>query len=242
MTCLEGGKWDSVPIECKPICGRLTSKSVSLIVGGADAGGITQAPWQAAIYRKTKGSYKLDCGGSILTKRIVISAGHCFFKDDSQSWSPKENYKIVIGKYLRKYDANETHSTQSFDIAELRTVSGFNGYSGFYISDISLIILDGEIDFQPHILPICIDLNVRYGLDRVVMSGEIGVVSGWGNTHAAGKPSKTLKSIELPVVDFQQCEEEAEDFKRFITPDKFCAGFRNGSGVCKGLFNTLIQK
>ena len=144
-----------------------------------------------------------------------------------------------MGKYLRKYDANETHSTQSFDVAEIRTVSGFNGFSGFYISDISLIILDGEIDFQPHILPVCIDLSVRFGLDRVVSSGEIGVVSGWGNTHAAGKPSKTLKSIDLPVVDFQQCEEEADDFKRFITPDKFCSGFRNGSGVCKG-FKTRL--
>jgi hypothetical protein len=55
-------------------------------------------------------------------------------------------------------------------------------------------------------------------------------------TEADGKPSETLKRIDLPVVDFQKCRDQAPDnFKSFFTSDKFCAGYDNGQGgVCKG--------
>ena len=49
-------------------------------------------------------------------------------------------------------------------------------------------------------------------------------------------PSRVLKSIEMPVIDFFQCRSEAENFEPFVTFDKFCSGFKNGSGVCKGRY------
>ena len=79
-------------------------------------------------------------------------------------------------------------------------------------------------------------MSIKFGLDQIVNENEIGVVAGWGNTKAGGIPSRVLKSINLPVVNYQQCEREAGDFKPFVTPDKFCSGFTNGSGVCKGNF------
>ena len=67
-----------------------------------------------------------------------------------------------------------------------------------------------------------------------IKSGILGLVAGWGYTLADGEVSATLKSITMPVVNFQQCLDESADFKLFVTPDKFCGGFLNGTGVCQG--------
>jgi Trypsin len=47
------------------------------VVGGHDAS-ISQYPWQAAVIIDGEQS----CGGSLLTSRIVITAGHCVFDSD----------------------------------------------------------------------------------------------------------------------------------------------------------------
>ena len=236
LTCLEGGKWDSKPIKCKPICGRLTAKSVAYVIGGQDAK-ITDVPWAAGIYQFMNGKLTNICSATILTKRIVLSASHCFFDETLKKFIPIDQYKVTVGKYFNEYDATESYAPQKFNLTEIRSVSGYKGYEGFYISDFSILVLEGTIHFQPHVVPICINLNIRYGIQRVVPGGEIGLVAGWGFIESGGMASNTLKSIKLPVIDFKQCRRESKEFERFVTPDKFCSGYLNGSGICRGLFN-----
>lgn len=235
LTCLEGGKWDGVPIKCIPICGRIRSKSLALVIGG-QISDVSEVPWMAIIYKNNKEKgFGQHCAGSILTKKIIISASHCFFKNEEMEWFSKDEFRIVVGKTKRNYTADELLPTQSFEISDVYPNSRYNGYVGFYISDIALVILKESIEFKLHILPICIDLEEKYGLDKIVPAGDVGLVAGWGFTKAGGMPSRVLKSIEMPVIDFFQCRNEAgSNFESFVTFDKFCSGFKNGSGVCKG--------
>jgi modular serine protease len=47
-----------------------------------------------------------------------------------------------------------------------------------------------------------------------------------------------LKKIELPIVDFQNCKRQAPDnFKPFLTSDKFCAGIFFSSVKLEKLLN-----
>ena len=234
LTCLDDGNWNAEPITCSPVCGRLTAKAQALIIGGDSSTGISDVPWQTAIYKESKKATKLICGGSILTKKVIISAAHCFFNDADSTWINKTRIKIIVGKYFRNYTAEENLPIQHFEVQEIKPNPVFNGFSGFYRADIALIILKGFISFQPHILPICIDLNEID--DRVVKAGEMGLVAGWGYTEAGGQLSRILKSIEMPVIDLEKCRLESGNFLPFVTSDKYCSGFTNGSGVCKGLF------
>lgn len=174
VTCLEGGKWDNKLVKCKPICGRLTAKAVPYVIGGVDVK-ITDSPWSAGIYQINQ--YKSDrifqiCGGTILTKQIIISAAHCFYNENEQKFNNKELYKVTVGKYFRNYDADESYATQNFSVAELRPVPGYKGYRGFYISDLALIIVDGVIDFKPHVVPICLNTGVKFGVERIAQAGN----------------------------------------------------------------------
>lgn len=51
---------------------------------------------------------------------------------------------------------------------------------------------------------------------------------GWGKTMS-GQPSEELQEINVPFVPFDQCLSDVPaDFRGYITPDKFCAGYMNG--------------
>lgn len=63
-------------------------------------------------------------------------------------------------------------------------------------------------------------------------------LKGWGFTQAGSTPSDVLKIAKLPTVSYNQCKREApQNFKQFVTPDKFCAGnIGGGDAVCQGEF------
>lgn len=55
-------------------------------------------------------------------------------------------------------------------------------------------------------------------------------MSGWGFTVEYKNPSKILKQLKIPIVSNDQCEKDLhEDYLRFVTDDKLCAGFLNKS-------------
>lgn len=171
-----------------------------------------------------------------MCKAFIVLA-HCFFEEEPEGivLLPKEWHRVVVGKYYRELNATEKLQTQILNLAEIRSVPGYDGYAGHYAADMSILILDGYIDYKNHIAPVCIDYNLEYSTERVVPSGWVGFISGWGFTSLAGNASQSLKKISMPVVEFATCKTEApSDYRPFITPDKYCAGYRDGSGVCQG--------
>lgn len=49
------------------------------------------------------------------------------------------------------------------------------------------------------------------------------------------KFSEKLRATFLPVIKDEICiGEQKRDFKKYITYTTFCAGFKNGTGVCNG--------
>ena len=53
-------------------------------------------------------------------------------------------------------------------------------------------------------------------------------LAGWGKTENE-TPSDILLYVDLPYIVYRQCINEVpQAFRRYITTDKFCAGFSNG--------------
>ncbi|GBP91715.1 LINE-1 retrotransposable element ORF2 protein [Eumeta japonica] len=60
-------------------------------------------------------------------------------------------------------------------------------------------------------------------------------VAGWGLLDADGKETQELQVVDLPYIDIKQCLDDAPfDFKQYITGDKICAGYTNGTALCRG--------
>lgn len=115
--CLDTGYWDS-PLYS---CGAKESdpEATAFIFGGITALQET-APWHVGIYKISGGNikkYELICGGSLISSRLVATAGHCF----SINRVDVSQYKVVIGSLKRTYD---TKRGQHFNIVHFEIAEG----------------------------------------------------------------------------------------------------------------------
>lgn len=70
--CGDDGIWSPIPDACTPICGEATAAGSPLVIGGFQAS-INEVPWHATIYKFNGFEYTLQCGGSILNERMIVS-------------------------------------------------------------------------------------------------------------------------------------------------------------------------
>ena len=126
-----------------------------------------KAPWLAAIgISRPYEDFTMLCSGSILTKKLIVTAAHCFFApktptdvragdNDVDSRYAKER-KILDKKIHPDYDRGSKIKTYYFDIA--------------------IITVDEDFEYSSRISPIC--LPVRSSLHP---GDGIGIsVQGWG--------------------------------------------------------------
>ena len=108
----------------------------SLGPGGQEAG-LGQFPWQIQIFRLKKGQGDrlfFQCGGTILTERVVVTAAHCF-KSRKAS-----DYKVILGKHVS--DPARACHEQRFDVKKFSIHPDYNTRT--LSSDIALMWIESE--------------------------------------------------------------------------------------------------
>lgn len=234
LICNEDGEWDYSVRGCEQVCGEITPKGEVLINGGTITN-VTSVPWHAGIYsdiRKEKEFLQI-CGGTIVNARLVISAAHCFWDAHEMEFFEPSHFKVGVGKNQRDLYVVDLYGSQILNVEKIRYSEAYNDYLGLYNSDIALLVLSDYIIFQPYIKPICVEIDLINN-NVHIDAGVTGIVAGWG-VDSNGISSALLKTIELPVIEPGECRRSfSQPFKYFYTDDKFCAGYINGQGVCKG--------
>ncbi|XP_026815136.1 uncharacterized protein LOC113555042 isoform X2 [Rhopalosiphum maidis] len=234
LSCQSNGTWSNQLYKCIPYCGRIYSNSNTLINNGMKAR-VGSAPWNAGIYQLNKESstYDMICGGSLITSNLVVSAAHCFWKDGMLSNRISiinGLYRIAVGKYDRNYTVIDNDFTQIMDVELIYLKEDYLGYNRFYSDDIAVIVLSKRVNISDAVAPVCVDWNGRYN----VINGTQGKIVGWGNTEK-DIPSPVLLEATLPYIDYNSCRSMyTNDFQKFVTFDKFCAGSTSGQGVREG--------
>ncbi|XP_053674146.1 transmembrane protease serine 9-like [Anopheles nili] len=181
------------------------------IVGGTETTA-HQFPWLAGLFRQGK----LYCGASVVSRNFLVTAAHCV-----NSFEPSEIRVYLGGHNIAK------------DYTELRRVKRIIDHEDFDIftfnNDIALLELDKPLRYGPTIQPACLP-------DGSVMdfTGTLGVVAGWGRIEEKRPPSKTLRSVEVPIWSHEQCLEAGYGSKK-ISPNMMCAGYHDGQkDACQG--------
>ncbi|CAK9824785.1 TRYP1 [Anthophora retusa] len=190
----------------------LLEKLDDRIVGGEETT-IYQAPYQVSLQI----SKQHFCGGSIIAKNWVLTAGHC--ATDSPS-----RIRIRSGS-TNVHSGGSVHQVQQV-IQHKNYGSTINGVP---INDIALLrVVDSDaFKFTKARQPAKL-----YQGNSASLVGQYGLITGWGNTNS-GTPV-ILNKVSVPIISKQQCNDAYKDVGG-LPKGQICAGLTaGGKDSCQG--------
>ncbi len=210
------------------------------VVGGTTAS-VSTYPWQAAVVYSTAQSpgknahQRQFCGGSLLTSRIVLTAGHCVADTD-----PDCSLFCAIsdpgGDGTAKIDPNDvdvvlgrstlTDTSQGAEHAVTAVVlrANFDGdYQGDGVPryDAAYLVLSSASGQTP--------IKIAGTGEAVLWDPGSGAdVSGWGSTSEVGSTVDTLRAVRVGVIADSACGSPSFYGSDFDPATMVCAGSLNG--------------
>ncbi|XP_025153750.1 modular serine protease [Harpegnathos saltator] len=237
IECLDSGVWNRAMLHCEPKCGTISYRTrhprTIIVANGYRIVLGSFVSWHVGIYVKDgANTYKNICGGTLISKNLVVSAAHCFYDETENKPYNASNYAVAAGKKYRSWDAQEEYSQKSL-VEYVKLRSDYFGTRGNLAEDIALVKLQTPLNLNTHVKPICVDWQNMYDKEQLRV-GQLGKLVGWGK-DTTGKPTEELYEVTMPYVARQKCRDNVPlEFRGLITFDKFCAGRMNGSSACDG--------
>jgi trypsin len=221
------------------------------IVGGSTAS-VSTYPWQAAVVispAKASGNahQRQICGGSLLTSRIVITAGHCVADTDPDctllctstpvclhSPSPTEDgtckldaddVDVVLGRTT----LSDTSQGGEVGVQAVKLRDNYDGnYQGAGVPryDVAYLVLPSPSGQTP--------IKIA-GTDEGALwdADSTEEVSGWGYTSEGSGTVDTLRWATVPVLADSTCT--GDYGSEFDSATMVCAGYQDGAmDTCNG--------
>ncbi|KAF2883691.1 hypothetical protein ILUMI_22474 [Ignelater luminosus] len=194
---------------------------------------ITEFPWMAILeYNLPNTKHRFRCGGSLITKRHVLTAAHCI---------TDKLVNVRLGEHNLKTDPDCEDTTPGLEycadppknigIEKTYVPEPYQSEDRNHHGDIAIIKLKEDVDFSNFIIPICLPLSEE--LKNKLYAGKNLTVAGWGRTEDAYHSDVKLK-VELPVLSDASCSEYYKKFTVNISGGQLCAGGQKGKDSCTG--------
>nr|ADJ67275.1 Cul n 11 allergen [Culicoides nubeculosus] len=178
------------------------------IVGGSPARE-HQFPWQASVTSCSEKSC-LICGGSLISRRYVLTAAHCT--------AGLSEFQIGVGSTDRNRPAFSVFSYGKIEHPQYNPEKLFN--------DIAILKLPRPIRFIKGVE------TIKLARNNVSYTNQNATLSGYGKTSSSGPVSDKLNFVDMRIISNQECANEYS----IVRNTTLCALGRNRSveNACQG--------
>ena len=179
------------------------------IVGGEETT-IHAIPYQVSL--RLSGHHV--CGGSIISKDWILTAGHC------ASYAASK-YQVHAGSTYVD-NGGSLHSVQRIIKHE-----SYGSHKNIPLNDIALFHLAKPLQLDNSRKPV--QLNQAAASSLV---GKYGLVTGWGTTkQSSSSTPRVLRKVSVPIISTQSCKNTYHE----LPNGQICAGFsKGGKDSCQG--------
>ncbi|XP_076308429.1 serine proteinase stubble-like [Tachypleus tridentatus] len=181
-------------------------------------------PWQVSVRKSSFFGFSSThrCGGAVLSKDWIITAGHCVHD------LHVPQIRIRVGEY------DFSSVLEPFPFVERRAERKvvhpkYNLFT--YENDLALVKLNEPVEFRPHIAPICLP----HGNED--LEGHNATITGWGRLSEGGILPSMMQELQMPIVSNTKCTNMflAAGRREYIPGTFMCAGYEDGGrDSCQG--------
>ncbi|XP_055612830.1 transmembrane protease serine 9-like [Uranotaenia lowii] len=191
------------------------------IYGGVNAS-IDEFPWFALLeYQSKKGIKEFKCGGSLISRRYVMTAAHCLANKKLDDGERFLGVRLGDHNTETEVDCEGVYCAdppQNFGYEEIIFHPGFSKDNQAIHHDIALIRLDREAVFNDFVTPVCLP-DSRFS--STVVGRNVTIV-GFGHTSRRIHSGIKQKAF-IPIFDPVKCREKWSS-KLQLVDEQLCAG------------------
>nr|XP_036216008.1 serine protease filzig [Bactrocera oleae] len=180
-------------------------------------------PWQVLVRESTwLGLFtKNKCGGVLITNRYVITAAHC-----------QPGFLASLVAVMGEFDISGDLESKRAVTKNVKRVIVHRQYDpATFENDLALLELESPVQFDTHIVPICMPN------DLADFTGRMATVTGWGRLKYGGGVPSVLQEVQVPIIENSVCQEmfHTAGHNKKILGSFLCAGYANGQkDSCEG--------
>lgn len=167
-----------------PECGKTKVLDANRVIGGSNAPEGAW-PWMALYGKGTSANPRFTCGGSIITKRHVLTAAHCLLEGTSKFVYFTGTFVTVLSLifFISSFVRLGLHDIKKNDpnVVDIRVANSTSHEDyddGDKHSDIAILLLIEEIVFSMMIAPICLPLDEPLRSEKYLNTNPY--IAGWG--------------------------------------------------------------
>ncbi|XP_025836154.1 brachyurin-like [Agrilus planipennis] len=194
---------------------QLESSEDTRIVGGSEAVP-NSIPYQAALRLFYDDGSTNFCGGSLITKRYVLTAAHCLVDN-------LVSLEVILGAH--KFRENEA-TQQSIPTSTFKVHERFNNQT--LENDVGVVYLETPAEINRYVqviaLPSRADVSNSF-------AGSAAIASGWGYTStSASDVTEALRYINVTILTKAACSVTYKDVRDSV----ICSSGAGKKGLCAG--------